>query len=464
MDFISIRCKSCTHKMKFPGDKAGKKAKCPKCGTPTVIQAEELAAPGGAAPKGTPADDSGEIKLADISASSDQATVAPATIPPDDAEFEIKLMEDVPAPAVIEDKDAKKPGFDDEGDAQYGVYIDPELEERQRMLREEEEAKAKRRKEKKKLPKVTRKVKAIESAEGWEKVRIGLLLMFVGVCIWGFMHLLQGVYVLIGMVELPEYAVLIATALENRPPGENFPPAEQFWNVSEFDIYMKMIAGMTLAGFAKFCLITATVFYFFLAAAWGVGYVIICSNVPRTAGMFGQSLVMMGLLVFNVLIMFIFKFLPMVGAFNYIMIPFVVPEIAMTEYNMDRSIPINILWSGAPFTENFFCLIFKFLFYLEPTFASILLWSIGAVVKNDEVAEGGKSLTQMSLGSFFVLLAFHLLSVCGATPVLIMVLRTIYILWYCFLLMFILRYAMLLLKCRSVLDEKIHPKNELQEE
>jgi uncharacterized Zn finger protein (UPF0148 family) len=41
MDSISVHCKMCKHVMKFSAEKAGKRAKCPKCDTIVVVQAEE---------------------------------------------------------------------------------------------------------------------------------------------------------------------------------------------------------------------------------------------------------------------------------------------------------------------------------------------------------------------------------------------------------------------------------------
>jgi hypothetical protein len=43
------------------------------------------------------------------------------------------------------------------------------------------------------------------------------------------------------------------------------------------------------------------------------------------------------------------------------------------------------------------------------------------------------------------------------------VLRVLYILWYCFLFLFMLQYAMLILRARAVLYDKIYPKYELED-
>ena len=41
MDFITFRCTACQHGMKVGADKAGRKAKCPKCQTELTIPKSE---------------------------------------------------------------------------------------------------------------------------------------------------------------------------------------------------------------------------------------------------------------------------------------------------------------------------------------------------------------------------------------------------------------------------------------
>jgi hypothetical protein len=432
MESISIRCKSCKHQMKFSGDKAGKKARCSKCGKLTLIEAETV-------PPGESGDDgAAALLLVDDS---------PAAPPPD---------EPAPAPAPPPQKDD-----DDEGEGEYGVAIDKELEERQRVLKEQEAAKARQKKERQKLPEVTRKLKPIDNADEWSKVRVGLLFIVFGVGVWLATHLLLGLYLIIGSIELPEYAYLVSESLEHRKT-EELPGEGGFWDIDMFTIYMGMIAGRNFNGLAQTCVILSTLLFFVQAALWGLGY-LFCLPVPRRFGMFGNVLTMLGLLLFNVLVVFFFKFLPVMGVYNYIMIPYIVPEIALTEYNTERMIPINILWSGAPFWENFANVIFKFLLYLEPTIMCVFLWSLGCCVKDKDIQSSGRSGAQIILGTFFALLAFHLLSLCGASNVLITVLRVIYGVWYGFLILFTIYYVRLLLQCRTVLDQKIHPKNVLEE-
>ena len=408
MDAIIVRCKMCKHAMKFSAEKAGKRAKCPKCDAIVLVETEAEPAP------------------------------------------------EVAAAPVVK-------AVDDEEDATggYDVFIDPEMEEIKKRREAEEEAAGKKRKERKKLPKMLRKTKAIPDAESWNKVRLGLLFIFIGVCIWIFTHLAQGSYVVLGKVEFPEYANMIAVNLDARG-GEDLPARGKFWDVDEVNIYLGMIAGRDILGYARAMLTIASFLYFLQALAWGIGYVI-SLPVPRRFGTLGQVIASMVLAFFNFLIMFSFKLLPLLGVLTYVMIPFVTPEIVLTEYNIERSLPIHVLWSAAPFWENLLNLIFKFLFYLQPTVGCIFIWSIGLGIKDENIEKRAKGLTQLSLGTFFILLCFHMLSMCGSSHVLVNVLRVFYTVWFCSLFLFMLQYASLILKCRAVLYDRINPKYELEE-
>jgi len=412
MASITVHCKMCKHVMKFSAEKAGKRAKCPKCDTVVLIKAEDEAQKPEPAPE----------------------TPAPPPKPADDDEYGAT--------------------------GSYDVFLDPEIAKRQKELAEEEANRHKKKKDRKKLPTIGRKVKVIPDAPAWSMIRWGMLLVFIGVWIWLACHLLQGSYVILGSVEFPEYASMMARNLEQRN-NEGFPEVGQGWDLDWLEIYLGMVAGHAFLDYARVCLTLASVLYFFQAILWALGYGC-CFPVPRRFGMFGHVIILIALAVFNILVMFVFKLLPVTGVHSLVMIPFIIPEIVLTEYNMERMVAINILWSGAPFWENTFSLLFKFLFYLEPTFLSIFIWSAGVAIKDETIEQGGKGRVQMALGTFFILVCFHLLSLCGASPILVLVLRVIYVVWFFFLIIFMLQFAMLLLKVRSVLYDKINPRNELE--
>jgi uncharacterized Zn finger protein (UPF0148 family) len=412
--------------MKFSADKAGKRAKCPVCEAIVVIKAEEEAP--------------------QVKAKAEEAAAAVAA---------------PPATAAAEE---------DDPEGAYGVTLDPELEQLKLKREAEERAKARARKQRQFLPTVTRKQKVIADADAWEKIRFGMLFTFLGAMIWIFAHAIQTSYVVIGYADYPEYGALIAANLEMRGPGPaddpDFPEPGRWWDVDELNIYLGMIAGRQFLGFAKTCLVISTLLYFFQAFLWGIGYAL-SIKVPPRYGAFGQVLVCIILAVLNFLFMFFFKLLPVMGIIGWFMIPFVVPEIAMTEYNDNRTIPIAVMWTGPgwpAFLVNILNLLVKFCFYLQPTFGCIFLWSVGRHLKDERIEQQAKGLTQMSLGTFFIMFLFHMVSLCGASGVLVLILRMLYTLWVGFLLLFLISYAVMLWKVRGVLWRKLHPENVLQED
>jgi hypothetical protein len=258
MDAIIVRCKKCAHAMKFSAEKAGKKAKCPKCEAIIVVQADE--------------------EPQEKEAASPEAA----------------------APAV------KAVDPDDDATGGYGVYTDPELELIMKQRAEEEESRLKKKKEKKKLPKMLRKMKAIADAESWAKVRLGMMFTFIGVCFWIVTHLAQGSYAVIGKVEFPEYANMVAANIEVREGEKDLPERGQFWETDDVNLYLGMIAGRDFVGFARAMLTLASLFYFLQAIAWFAGY-IVSLPVPRRFGTLGQLITGMVLGFLNFVSMFALK-------------------------------------------------------------------------------------------------------------------------------------------------------------
>lgn len=403
MDVINVTCGGCGHAMRFAADKAGRKAKCPKCASVVPI------------PTGT------EIT------SAAPPVVAAAEAPPA-----------VTAASSV-------PTSDDIG--AYGVT---EAEQKQ----VEEEPKKKKKDEKKKLPKLQRKVKALADGDSWEKVRLGLLFVFLGTCLWAIAHLLQGVYLLLGTVDYPEYARLIGGELITR--RQMMPEGGGFWDINQLNLLLGMTAGPSFATFAKICLITGIVLTIFQLLLNGVGYGF-CLAVPRRFGTYGQVVAMLVLAVLSLLLVIFLKLLPALGAYGWLPVMLLTPEIDLTEYNMDRCLPLTVLWSGSAFWELILTLTVHMVYFLEPAIGCVFLWSVGKFVKDSRVEEGGHSLSHLALGQMFILFSYLLLSVTGSTPILVYVLRVVYCLWYFFLALFILRYAALIMKSREVLEDKIHP-------
>ncbi len=401
MDEIKVSCTSCKHTMRFSQDKAGRKTKCPKCGSVVVIEAAEANGVAAAPPK-PEEDDLGAYGAADI----------------------------------ITDEDKAR--------------------------KEEEGKKKKKKKKEKKSAKIQKKVRAIPDAEDWDKVRSGLMFVFIGTCLWAGAHLLQGIYVALGMVDYTELTRGIVEELNARQ-GQPLPAEPGFWDIDQLGMLLRMIAGNQFLGLAKGCLILGAILRLCQPIVSAVGY-IICLPVPNRFGTIAQLTTLLSLGGWNTLAVLGLMVLPAVGAYQYYLVPLLTPEVVLTEYNIERSLPLNVLWMSYPFFESLLNIVVQFLYYLEPVVGAVFLWSVGLAIKEPKVEESAQTLVNMGLGTFFLLVAFHMLSVTGTTPVLVLVLRVLYCLWYAFLLLFILSYASLLLKTRDLLYAKIHPENELIEE
>ncbi len=403
MATISVRCTACNKVLKFGADKTGKKARCPDCEKIFVIQ-------------------------------------------PVAGQDEVKKPETGIAAA-----EAAKPAEDEEdGQGSYGVIVD-------KSPKPDDLESKKKKKEEQKAPKLFRKVKAIPEAEKWEKVKLGMLFLFWGAVLWGAIHVLSGTYVVLGLVEDPEMAKLVAEELAMR--RQPLPEKGAFWDINTLNIYIGIVSGPGFLGYAKGVMVACFVLYFCQVVLQCVGYGFYLS-VPERLSMFGQTITMYVLSFFNLMFVVFLKILPVAGAYSYVMLPYVVPELPMIQYNIERCIPIQVLWGVAPFWEYLCLIAINFVFYLEPILGAYFIWCAGIVIKEDRVAEGGQGLIQLCLGIFFIQLGFHLFSICGTSPVLVIVVRSLYILWYCFTLLFIIRYAALLLKCRQILQKKIAPAHE----
>jgi hypothetical protein len=392
METISVSCTACGHAMKFGADKAGRKAKCPKCENVLTVPVNGAAAPGAA-----------------------QA----------------------------------------EEDAGYGVVIDHELAEL-RAKREEADRLRQKEEKKKKAPTVKKKYKSLPEAELWEKVHFALIFIFLGSCLWAFMHLLQGCWVALGTVEYVDYARLVTRLIENQDPPI-IPERGQFWGFSQYRYLVSLAAGSTFANFAIFCLIVNLLLYPIQVILWFIGY-ILALPVPRHHGTLGQLIFIMVLGGFNVLFYLIFRVLPTTGLFKYYLIPYFIPEVMLTEYNMERVMPLFMLWSASPFWESLLAVFLQFVVFLEPILGVVFLWTIAKSLKDDRIGDNAAQITAVGFGQYFFWVAFLMIALCGTTPVLVWVLRVLYIMWYASLMMFIVRYALLTWRIRDLLAFRLYPE------
>ena len=95
------------------------------------------------------------------------------------------------------------------------------------------------------------------------------------------------------------------------------------------------------------------------------GYVI-CLAVPDRFGTRLQLKVILGLALLNIISLIVFKLLPLFGVVRYTLLPFLVPEVAMLEMNAERTESLIGIWLKAPIIEVYLATLLTLLHYLEP--------------------------------------------------------------------------------------------------
>jgi hypothetical protein len=234
------------------------------------------------------------------------------------------------------------------------------------------------------------------------------------------------------------------------------PDDGRFWEFSTYHLLVAMAAGRGFAGFAKFCLIVNLILYPIQVLLWLLGC-ILCLPVPRHHGTLGLLITFMVLAGFNLLFYFFFRLLPTTGLYRYYLIPYFIPEVMFTEYNMDRVYPFFMLWSPSPFWESILAIFLQFIYFLQPIIGVIFLWCCATTLKATRVEDNANGVAMTGFSQYFLWLAFVMIALCGTTPVLVWVLRVLYVMWYSALMMFIVRYALLTWRCRDLLESRLNP-------
>jgi hypothetical protein len=364
MATITFRCSACQQVLKIGADKAGKKAKCLKCGTPLTVPAavEEAIAPVGAA---------------------------------------------APAPKPVDDDD-------DEGGAMTYTL-------------KEEEARSEQKEEKKITGpegpgrRIGKRQALIKDGRQWRKTAFGMQIIAGGLCVWLAAFLLAKLPVLVGVIAGPEYAASADERLVSAPA-----------NTKDLDLDLPLY-GMGLissngAAMAMLWIVRiAQVLFLFMYFGLVTGYVV-CLTVPDRFGTKLQVMVLIGLAGANAFFGLLFKLLPMLGLWEWTVMPLVAPEVAMIEMNQERMESLLNFWSPVPALDVMIAIVVVFLQYFETVMIAVFIRACGLSMRVDEVEKAGFSLIQLGLGQCFIQLAWLMCANCGTSIVLLVVLRVVYML------------------------------------
>ncbi|MCI0464859.1 MAG: hypothetical protein L0Z62_48680 [Gemmataceae bacterium] len=405
MEAITFQCSNCRHTMKVGGDKAGRKARCPKCKAELTIPA---ASPAASAPsKGSAEDeDAGTYGL-----------IGAFNAPP------------------VEEKPKKRRRDDDDDDEEED---------------EEEEAARARAAAVPKTPgapegfRVTApRARALLEPERWHKVQLGLMLMSIGLWVWLGGFLLGRVPVIIGAFASPEYAGIALRYAETSGPAK----------LTRTEFLMTVVTGTDSAS-AGLWLARISEILLLLAQLTLIAGSALCLPVPSRFGSKGLALTLVILGSVNVILGLVFRLLPHTGAMEYVIIPVAVPEVSMVGFP-DRLIPLNLMFASLPVLDYILALMIWGALFVQLILICAFVRTVALAMRNDELESRMQGLIHMGLGVMFALLSYLLISLTGTSEVLQWLLRVVYGLWAGFFVGLLVWYALTLLQVPALIGEEL---------
>lgn len=409
MEHIAFRCSTCDHLLKVNPERAGRKVKCTRCNALlTVPQAKE----------------------------DDDEAIAPAKAAP------------APAPKPSNDED-------DRGDGTgYGLLINPQ-EEAEKRRRAEEERKAKRKKKDEPKAIIKKRVKTIYDVEQWKVVRVGLVIALSALAFWGLQFLLHEITVLVGVIAGPQYGTLVDVVLfEPIEDPENWPKVGRMMPIDRMGFAMSLVSGHGFRTLGKVFFILGEAFLLVMGGMFLTAYFYF-REVPDRFGSKGQAKALIIIGIINLTFGLFCRLLPMSTNFGPSLIPLTLPEVAMTEANTERLMPLHVFWMHTPFWETLLSLIVQLVFWTEPILIAVFVWTCGKILQEDQIEEQAHGLSMLAGGVYFIAFAYIMVSLAGTSAVLLSVLKVVYILYLGFFIGYIIRFAVVLNNARAILDQLI---------
>ncbi len=420
MESITFRCSACQHTLKVGADKAGRKARCNKCGADLTIPA---------------------------AASAPAPPPVPAPTEDEDDGSAYGLVEGFEAAPPAEDRKKKK-GDDERGDKKRKKDDEDEEEEEKKDRGPKVPAGAAGRRSK------APRQRTLLEPERWNKVRIGLILISVGLWAWMGGVVLRQVPLLIGISQSTEYAKLAMRYSD---------PESYVRVVGGSKGAVKLSAGEFLIGVTsgnENLSLGLTLFRIAegLALLGGVIMLIgfgLCIPIPPRFGSRGQVIALLVLGVVNVIFWLVFRLLPYVGAMEYVVPAIAVPEIALYRPNQDRSVSLPVFFASAPYLDYTLTLFFWGAYCLQPILIAVFLRTIALAMRDQQLDETAQGMIRLGLGQSYALLAFLMMTVVGTSEVLMWVLRAVYALWAGFFIGMLAWYATMCLRVPSLIEKEL---------
>jgi hypothetical protein len=405
MNIITFQCSNCQKVLRIGAENAGKKARCSKCGHGLVIPKESQ-------PPSNPS--------------------TPARFDPfaDEGESIYSFAND-PPPDIKDSTSGKVRLQDVYGRDEDEDTDDEDDEEKEAKEREQQRLLGARRREA-----LARLRKTPLDFAQWEKVRLGILLVFIGVVAWLAAVAMQKLVVLIGLPYSGEYAAVAANELVNRAEPIEPGKAPTLYRAR---FLIALIGGGDLVDVNLWLYRLSYLLVLIQLVCTGTGYVI-CLAAPTRYGARGLIVTLLPVVGFSFILTLGLKLLPVAGAYQYTMIPLIAPETALLRTNIDRVIPIHLFWSEAPFWESLLSILLHLATFGELVLFCIFLRAAALNLKDEPLQRSAEPLIKLGLAIGFILVSFHLLINTGTTEVLINILWGVYWFAVAFYLWFLIWY------------------------
>ncbi len=309
------------------------------------------------------------------------------------------------------------------------------------------------------------KKKKVQFARKWQNARLPLILFVVGIGVGAVTVIIQIVIFIFPLTASVDYNKLVMEEL--------FTPKEQLEigeheNLKRIPFAIGCVMGNANIGLGKTLYILTAVLHLVQSGVWLAAACILLAA-PDRFGSRGQVFAIMGMAGVNLLLVLIFKLLPLVGASEFTSLAYAVPELPMSPANQERITPLQVQWSFHLFGSFFFGLLFNVLLLGEPILFCIYLHHVGLSIQDEWMQNKGLSLTQLGFSLAFIQVAYHTLSIAGASAVLVLLLVVVAGLYRGFLLWFIVWCILVFLKsCKQIADivdeEDVEEEEEEEEE
>jgi hypothetical protein len=340
----------------------------------------------------------------------------------------------------------------------YGFSPDEVDLTKLRQEREEEDKKKAAEKAKKDKPIIEIKRKNIGDLAVWERIDKSMIWFLCGTAVWGLGHLLFGLVLFLGMVQGPQFAgPVVERLIEKEQPPIELGNGD---SLNRAAFVVAMLGGVDLYSTTVALLVVVQILGWVRMLLWVTGYAIAWPAAPPDAGGQGQLITLFTLAGLNFVTSFFFYFLPLLGAYPYCPVPWMGSELAMAEANMDRSMPMHIFWAYAPFWETVLAFTLMTLKYFEPIMISYFTWSVATTIKDDALEKASLGAVTTGFAVLFLLLCYQLFALAGASPVLVSVLRILYLLGYMFQFWWVVKLVNMTLQCRDTFHFYFHPEDD----